>query len=696
MHATESSSGRFLPLSRSLCRGRRLNATNLEAQNSIVHSTSQAGLRYSAFISYNHKDKVWAAWLHRALETYTVPKGLRGRESRVGTLGKRLPPVFMDREELASSSDLAGSVIAALQQSASLVVICSPNAVNSPWVNQEIREFRRLRGVDHIHCVVVGGIPGAIRNADLDPTVEAFPPALLEKLDGEPLAVDPRASGDGKQNAKLKLIAGVLGVGFDALRQREVARRHRRLLTIAAGSSLGLLLASGLAIFAFISRAEAIEQRDIARQKTMTAERTVTFVKSLFEVADPAESRGEDITAREMLDRGAARLRTELKTEPAVKADLMTTLAEVYLSLGLYKEADQAIRSSLRLPQPDRRAKARQYGTLAASDMLQGRYEEAVKEFSRAISILGYPSGDEISLFSKLLVGRGEAYSSIDKFAEADEDIQQALRLNIQHHGSRHPDVARDLEALGLNHFFAGKLEKASDAFTRALGLRRSLQGDTHPKVAQNLNALGDIAYLSGNAASAAKYYKKVIELDERILGPNHPDLAATMNNLARVLIEQRLFSEAVPLLRRTVAINETQRSGTHDDLAFIYGNLGLAERGVGNLEKAEHAFLAALVPARMHKHRNLAPVLTDLAHLRCERGQHSEALSMLAEARPIMAADYPDDAWRTAWVDNVRGRCLRRSGMAAEGVKLQKRSLRALRDRWSSESYYGWEAERL
>ena len=59
-------------------------------------------MRYSAFISYNHRDRRWAAWLHRELERYRLPKVLIGRESPIGVLERKLPPVFQDREELAA------------------------------------------------------------------------------------------------------------------------------------------------------------------------------------------------------------------------------------------------------------------------------------------------------------------------------------------------------------------------------------------------------------------------------------------------------------------------------------------------------------------------------------------------------------------------------------------------------------------
>src|SRR3954453_16186010 len=112
-------------------------------------------MRYSAFISYSHKDRAWAAWLHRELERYRLPKALVGRSDPWGPLDRRLLPVFQDREELAASSNLADSVRESLGEASSLVVICSTNAAQSRWVNDEIRTFQARGRVNRIHCLLV-------------------------------------------------------------------------------------------------------------------------------------------------------------------------------------------------------------------------------------------------------------------------------------------------------------------------------------------------------------------------------------------------------------------------------------------------------------------------------------------------------------------------------------------------------------
>ena len=156
------------------------------------------------------------------------------------------------------------------------IVICSPDGARSKWVNEEIRTFSALGRRDRIRCLVVAGEPHSG-----DPATECLPPALFEGSDTEPLAADLRKGEDGKAAARLKLIAGVIGVPYDELRQREVVRRQQRLAIIAVAATVGFLLMAGLAIVALI-------QRNIARERTATAEQTVAFVKSMFEVSDPS------------------------------------------------------------------------------------------------------------------------------------------------------------------------------------------------------------------------------------------------------------------------------------------------------------------------------------------------------------------------------------------------------------------------
>jgi WD40 repeat protein len=193
---------------------------------------------FEAFISYRQAepDRWWAKWLQKELEDYRCPKELVKRQG----VRSRLSKLFRDEDELAASSDLTGEVNAALERSRFLIVVCSPRSAASRWVNAEVRRFCELGRADKILALLIEGEPAA-----------AFPPALLdvrparvandkELAASEPLAADVRdeATCGGREKrrlAKLRLLAALLGCGFDDLRQREQERRRRRTAAVALG-----------------------------------------------------------------------------------------------------------------------------------------------------------------------------------------------------------------------------------------------------------------------------------------------------------------------------------------------------------------------------------------------------------------------------------------------------------------------------
>jgi len=87
--------------------------------------------KYWAFISYSHRDETWATWIHRAIEAYGLPRGVAGSDFRGEKVPKHLRPVFRDRDELAGGADLGGKLRRSLQESRSLIVICSPKSASS-------------------------------------------------------------------------------------------------------------------------------------------------------------------------------------------------------------------------------------------------------------------------------------------------------------------------------------------------------------------------------------------------------------------------------------------------------------------------------------------------------------------------------------------------------------------------------------
>lgn len=238
-----------------------------------------SNFKYAGFISYAHADEAVASRLHRALETYPIPK------SKGALIGGRdkLSPIFRDTAELTAHHSLSEKIQEAVQASRFFIVICSPAAKTSHWVNEEIRLFRSLHGEEAILCVLAEGTPDT-----------SFPPAFLEE-GREPLAAN---LGGGNDNFKLgttQLAASMLGVGLDTLIRRDTKRRRRRmqLITVSALAFSGVM---GVTAFTAVearneaqdSRLAAVEARNDALESRSQAEGLVEYmISDLKEKLEP-------------------------------------------------------------------------------------------------------------------------------------------------------------------------------------------------------------------------------------------------------------------------------------------------------------------------------------------------------------------------------------------------------------------------
>jgi WD40 repeat protein len=243
--------------------------------------------KYAVFISYRHvePDRRWAVWLHGALESFVIPKGLRDSPDH-----RRIGRVFRDEEELAASPHLSADIKAALDRSDWLIVVCSPRTVESKWVSAEVQHFRELQRGDKILALLIEGEPA-----------QSFPQALYEirrsvtgeaLASDEPLAADVRPSpeikpGTAKRWAKLRLLATILGGRFDDLRQREKERRTRWLAMVAA-AAVGFFVVASLGVYA--ERQKIVAERE-AGQKTIEAETNASAAKAARDVATENASR---------------------------------------------------------------------------------------------------------------------------------------------------------------------------------------------------------------------------------------------------------------------------------------------------------------------------------------------------------------------------------------------------------------------
>ena len=252
--------------------------------------------RYKAFISYSHADKAAADRLLKDLENYRVPRRLAGKPGQNGTLvPKRIGRIFRDRDELPAAEDLTAEVKKALTQSEFMIVLCSPAAAASRWVNREIIEFKKLTGERRILSVILSGEPFASNQGV--PEQECFPPALrfklgkngqLTKTPSEPLAADLRPDGDGRRRGKLKLVAGLLEIGLDTLIERDLQRKMRRVMAVTAASVVAML---GMGLLTNI----AVDAQRAAEKARNEAERLLDVAVTAQREAEQARNEAEGL-----------------------------------------------------------------------------------------------------------------------------------------------------------------------------------------------------------------------------------------------------------------------------------------------------------------------------------------------------------------------------------------------------------------
>jgi len=214
-------------------------------------------VRYRTFISYSHADERVAIRLHRWLENYRLPNRVVGRSTARGKVPRRLSPIFRDRNELPASNSLHEEVSGALTQSACLIVLCSPAARASRWVDAEIALFRTLHPDRPVLAALIAGEPA-----------DAFPEALTAPdpngMAREPIAADFRPHGDGRRLARLKIVAGITGVALDELVQRDAQRQLRQAVAVTGASVALVILLLALLVLAINARNDAERQRQQA------------------------------------------------------------------------------------------------------------------------------------------------------------------------------------------------------------------------------------------------------------------------------------------------------------------------------------------------------------------------------------------------------------------------------------------------
>jgi len=228
-------------------------------------------MRYRAFLSYSRADERAASWLHHELDAFRVPKALVGVEGTHGAIPAKLHPVFRDKSDLSGAGALNAQILEALNGSEALVVLCSPAAAASEWVEREARLFIEQGKAGRIFLVISPSAPDSV-----DIETDFYPPCLrgrdLIAADlREIRRRDGRIVGDGRRLGRTKLLAALVGIQVDQLAKRE-ARRQRMLMGGLGAAALMFAALATVAIGQMLA-ARQNEQRALNAVTRMFAER---------------------------------------------------------------------------------------------------------------------------------------------------------------------------------------------------------------------------------------------------------------------------------------------------------------------------------------------------------------------------------------------------------------------------------------
>lgn len=377
--------------------------------------------------------------------------------------------------------------------------------------------------------------------------------------------------------------------------------RNRRKMLLAAAMVILVLFSAAMTVQTVRARrAEAAAKQEAERaSREAEASRSVsTFLVDLFKVSDPSEARGSSITARELLDNGAARIDGELRGQPQIRARLMDTIGMVYLRLGLYDEAEPLLRSALALrkqalPAIDPEL-AQSYQDVGILCWFRGRYNDAEVMFRNAIDIREKSLGPDDRELAKSLNSLAVVYKNQGRIADAERLYLRGLHIMEKRLGPDDPDLATILNNLASFYFAQNKHAQAEALLRRSLAIKEKSLGSDHPDVASTLNNIAELLAADKKYNDAAPLYRRSLAIREKVLGPNHPDVAESLANIGSLAVEQGKLAEAEPLLLRSLQIRERVLGAAHPDVASTLGELARLRDEQGRLDEADALYTRA------------------------------------------------------------------------------------------------------
>ncbi len=566
---------------------------------------SATAYEYAAFISYNSADRDIARKLQRALESYSIPKALRGQTTRFGVIGERIGKVCRDRTDFKTGESLNAALVEALDKSGALVVLCSPDSACSRWVNAEIEHFQKTGRSARIFPLVA-------RTDESRIVVNSFPPALRRADGDEPIAADLQEAGDGWHDGVLKILASILDVDFDALRQRALAAERRR-ARVAYGVAAGM---AALSVFAVSASVIAVRQRNRSLENFEDA--IVIAARSASRINDLAD---ETEVPRELIHRLLTDTEADLENLRAMealrrhpRAQIVGTEFQLLLS-DLFAEVGRA---------SDQLASSR-----AADETLAAIRKNATDKAGR--------------FFDSLLFGE----SNTEFYAD---DLEG--------------DVA---ESLGKGWLNAGALERARAEFERCRAGRIYFLQNWELEAQEEQSAKDGLLSCSANAANVLSMLNrpgaaiKTLEADLETAGADSAARGFARLVLAQLYADNGRLSEAVSILKGQIERYADSATGRQQriELAKLLETRakapalqGKISEAAADLERAD-ALLTAFLTSDGDDRRALllrGDLLTTAGEFAAFGGERARAVGVFKRSEELLTRLINFDGARRDW----------------------------------------------
>jgi eukaryotic-like serine/threonine-protein kinase len=417
-------------------------------------------------------------------------------------------------------------------------------------------------------------------------------------------------------------------------------RRYRA--AVFATAFVILALAAGVAARTLEAR-RANREAAAARQAQSETAEVVEFLVDLFEVSDPGESRGDTITARELLDRGAQEIRAKLGGQPLSRARLLDTIGRVYQQLELHGPAEALIREALGIRE---RSLGRDHPEVGKSlvhlgdlQFILGQYPAAEETLERALVIQEKALGPDSLGVASVLDNLGSVYEIQSRWKEAEPVHERALAIRERELGPDALPVAASLDDLAVSHLDRGDSVGAEPLFRRAMAIREAHLGADSPEVAITANGLAIALHEAGRFEDSLAMHARALAIREKTFGPEASPVAQSLLNSSSDYVELGRYDEAEAAILRAAAIWQKnlgpkhQRVGTaHLSLGDLYLRRGEAWRAEPLIRDAVALYESTWGP----EHARLAFALKSLSDCLVALGRVEESRVPCARALAI------------------------------------------------------------